>query len=1112
MGDDPKTVDGRPTPADGSQLGTMQARPGGETIADSGEVMATIRGDASSVRLGAPPSMPPARYQLGPEIARGGMGRVVEATDTTLGRIVALKEALSLDSDTLRRFQREIRITARLEHPSIVPVHDGGIGPNGAPYYVMRKISGRPLEKLVLTGEDLGARLALVPHIVAAAQAIAHAHERGIVHRDIKPANILVGDLGETIVIDWGLAKVIGEVEDVGLPVLVDPGDSLKTRAGIVYGTPGFMAPEQLRGNPVDPRCDVYALGATLYHLLSRKPPHYAKTADDMMRAAVNAPPTPIGELVAGVPPELSTIIDKSLAHDPEQRYQDARALAEDLQRFLTGQLVASHHYTTRERLARFYAKHKAPVLSISGALLVLLVFGTVMVARIIKERDRADANAVSALEEKRVADEERTRAQKKADDLTLSQARIVADTNPTLAVAMVKPLAVQHWREVRAIGAAARSSGVAWSMPASATTLALELGHDGLHALAAGDDGVVRLYDLQKRTARTIVETKRPMSARFADEERRIVLWQDRALSIVDVATGAHHELQVPTGIVDLEVVGITAYWVDRDSQLWRLDLAGTVPLQIPLDEAVTEVAPSPDGRWLALAGTSHLLLLDRTQPAAPALEVTPGAVKYMMWASTGADLSALIDQSVVDIQLEPTPNVIHRLTVGDRYFVAMSGGRMFTIGPTGVAVVSREESKARKQLLGDAVGLRESRGGTIIAGSQGVIAVLSDVGDHALTIPTGRISMIQASPASPFVLATVDHHLLVWNLDDIEPRVLASQGPALARFIGSDRVIATFADGPARAIDVATTASRELGQWPPVSTLAAAPDGQHAVVVDLAHHARLITTGHDPEELGDGVDLAGFASNHEVLLGNLGGLVQLYDTGTRQRTVLANRKVKLLGIAWSRTPAHVAALYDDGTLWRKDLATGEDATTRVPTQPTSNNLIVLADGTVLYANGKELGAWRPSGTLDMLASLPKPIAELGLATSVGVIAFGTDNAAYIIDPAPPNHVTEAKVPIGLQSASASVDTGLMVAPDRGALEMIDPSVSHHWTLAASPGVTYLEPQISNDGKRVLAKTARALLVWTLELPTTADETVMWLDRMTNAVADSGPGGLGWK
>src|SRR5258706_6144820 len=232
-------------------------------------VMATlVPNTAAPMPTVMPPDMPPeTRYEYGVEIARGGMGRVVEATDTLLGRTVALKEALSLAPEAVRRFHRETRITARLEHPSIVPVHDAGIAPNGSPYYVMRKISGRPLEELVGRSPELADRLALLPHVVAAANAIAHAHERGVVHRDIKPSNILCGELGETMVIDWGLAKAIGESDDPAAsaptpkraPSVLDEedDDGIKTRAGIVFGTPGFMAPEQLRGAPVDERCDV---------------------------------------------------------------------------------------------------------------------------------------------------------------------------------------------------------------------------------------------------------------------------------------------------------------------------------------------------------------------------------------------------------------------------------------------------------------------------------------------------------------------------------------------------------------------------------------------------------------------------------------------------------------------------------------------------------------------------------------------------------------------------------------------------------------------------------------------------------------------------------------
>jgi eukaryotic-like serine/threonine-protein kinase len=224
----------------GPSLATIPDRPGRQPVAS------------------APRASLPDRYAAGAEIARGGMGRVVQATDTRLGRSVAIKEVLTTDVETLARFARETRITARLEHPSIVPVYDAGVGPDGAPYYVMRRVSGRPLEELVASATLLSQRLALLPHVLAAAQALAHAHGRGILHRDLKPANILSGDLGETVVIDWGLAKVIGEADgDVAPYCSPDPDASLETRFGTVMGTPGFMAPEQLRGEPPDRTSDV---------------------------------------------------------------------------------------------------------------------------------------------------------------------------------------------------------------------------------------------------------------------------------------------------------------------------------------------------------------------------------------------------------------------------------------------------------------------------------------------------------------------------------------------------------------------------------------------------------------------------------------------------------------------------------------------------------------------------------------------------------------------------------------------------------------------------------------------------------------------------------------
>src|SRR5215475_12746590 len=176
----------------------------------------------------APATPPKERYRLGAELGRGGMGRVVEAFDTQLGRTVALKEVLPKGGAGIaRRFLREVQITARLEHASIVPLYDSGTTADGRPFYVMRRVSGRPLDEMFARMRGLAERLTLLPSVLAAIDAIAHAHKRGVIHRDLKPANILVGDLGETVVIDWGLAKVIGEEDDAGERTQT-PADSLQ--------------------------------------------------------------------------------------------------------------------------------------------------------------------------------------------------------------------------------------------------------------------------------------------------------------------------------------------------------------------------------------------------------------------------------------------------------------------------------------------------------------------------------------------------------------------------------------------------------------------------------------------------------------------------------------------------------------------------------------------------------------------------------------------------------------------------------------------------------------------------------------------------------------------
>src|SRR5213078_1950865 len=180
-----------------------------------------------------------------------------------------------------------------------VPLYDAGVMVDGRPFYVMRRVSGRPLDQLMAGAVELGERLTLLPALLSAIDAIAHAHRRGVIHRDLKPANILVGDLGEVVVIDWGLAKVIGEDDERGDSSAM-PSDSLRTQVGSVFGTPGFMAPEQARGEELDPRSDVYALGATLYQLLAGAPPHAGPSATEVIARTGSRDVTPVDVVAPG--------------------------------------------------------------------------------------------------------------------------------------------------------------------------------------------------------------------------------------------------------------------------------------------------------------------------------------------------------------------------------------------------------------------------------------------------------------------------------------------------------------------------------------------------------------------------------------------------------------------------------------------------------------------------------------------------------------------------------------------------------------------------------------------------------------------------------------------
>jgi serine/threonine protein kinase len=313
--------------------------------------------DAAIARLRDAIDRPDAgeRYAVHELIGRGGMGAVYRATDRTLQRDVAIK-VLPAEVDqreVVRRLEREARVLATLEHPGIVAVHDAGSLGDGRPFYIMRLVRGRRLDDQARQ-ENRGQRLR---RFLAVCDAVSFAHSRGVIHRDLKPSNVMVGEFGEVLVLDWGVAKVAGIPESSGsdpdlqersgsVPDRADPGGD-RTDYGVAVGTPGFMAPEQLAGDraTVDTRADVYGLGALLRDLLGTDP----------------------------VPTPLRAIVARATAPIASDRYESVNALAADVRSWLDGLAVSAHSESVFERAGRLYRRNSALILLVLAYLFMRL-------------------------------------------------------------------------------------------------------------------------------------------------------------------------------------------------------------------------------------------------------------------------------------------------------------------------------------------------------------------------------------------------------------------------------------------------------------------------------------------------------------------------------------------------------------------------------------------------------------------------------------------------------------------------------------------------------------------------------------------------------------------
>jgi len=353
------------------------------------------------------------KYEVGDVVAMGGMGVVRRAKDLRVRRSVAMKLMSPAAVDTLPkrlRFLEEAQVTGQLEHPNIVPVYDLGVDEHDQPFYTMKLVRGLNLKDVL---EDIRAGKQdtikqfplgrLLTIFLKACDAVSFAHSKGIIHRDIKPENIMIGDFGEVLVMDWGLAKRLGrkevslgdDTESINLP-------AFQTSAGAVLGTPNFMSPEQAAGkiDELDARTDIFMLGGVLYCILTLQPPFPGDTSHEALqriRTGSIVPPLEFNDSKLAhypdgkVPRSLAAVAMKALAYQPENRYQTIRELQKDLEAYQGGFATSAEQASTIKQLGLLVKRRQAEFLLLVVAMVALLAVAGAAVARIVASQHQAE-------------------------------------------------------------------------------------------------------------------------------------------------------------------------------------------------------------------------------------------------------------------------------------------------------------------------------------------------------------------------------------------------------------------------------------------------------------------------------------------------------------------------------------------------------------------------------------------------------------------------------------------------------------------------------------------------------------------------------------------------
>ena len=733
-------------------------------------------------------------YAIGAEIARGGMGKILSARDRRLHRDVVIKVTRREGGAGIDpRFEREALITARLQHPSIVRVYEAGVLGDGRAFYAMERVRGRSLEVVLEETTTLSQRLALLPHAIAVADAIAYAHSEGVLHRDLKPSNVLIGPFGETVVIDWGLAKDMRAAE-APLPIAEmtpsSSGGSL-TQYGSVLGTPSYMAPEQARGEAVDERTDIYALGALLYTLLTGATPYHDKTTEEVLHLVATGERTTISAREPSVPPELATIVERAMVHDPKGRYQSAKTLADELRQFAAGKLVGSHTYGLWRLLRRWLWRHRITVGVAVFAMIALVVVGVLSFKTIDEKRQDAEAARETAEQAFLNATNAQTKAENQSADLLVSMAHRMLASDPSESAAWLKGLRdhpqALEWKQTIDVARQAARLGMARTLEGHTNDVEHVIASpDGIHVVTGSDDSTARYWRVDDASFVELRGHTGPIEAMTmsADGGYLATAGTDHDVWLWELATGKGRRLQGhgnTVRVVAFSPDGKRLASTGEDGTLFVWDVAtGTGKMIKHHHHGLRPVIWSHDGTKIIVGGyDGQIGWLDPSTGAGEMKQLHNAEVRTLALSPDSKYLAAGDEDGIATLSATDGSRTIRlagHTDVVRRMMFTPDGTQLVSAGGDEHVLVYSIADAATRDLKGNTAGVKDidiSADGRWVAsaGIDGTVWVWPISGGRGRRFLGHRdaVKAVSFTRDGRLVSGSEDDRARIWRLDDV-------------------------------------------------------------------------------------------------------------------------------------------------------------------------------------------------------------------------------------------------------------------------------------------------------------------------------------------------------